>query len=112
MNNAAAKFTLDKLDDAQYFMRQANRAKTMKVYTEFRKKAFVAFGMAMHPGMDAMSPMHAWAVYDPSIEPFTFAYEMHQHSKGEARAPNESEMSVMKQQMRMFFSRTFGTFSP
>lgn len=63
--------------------------------------------MAMHPVMDAMSPEHQWKVYGLSVEPITNLYELHQHKRGEARQPNDSEMAVMKQQIQMFYKRTF-----
>jgi RHS repeat-associated protein len=107
--DAAAKFTEDKLAEARKFMAKAARSPFKDEAAGLRKIAFAAFGMAMHPIMDAQSPMHKWQVYYLTGMPGVDVGFAVMHARGESRNPTSGEMSIMRDQIRMYFCSTFST---
>jgi RHS repeat-associated protein len=103
----AAEFTRRQLAEAQRLMKRANMSGFKDESAAFRRQAFREFGAAMHPIMDALSPTHQFQAYGVPLNPIRFLRELGAHSAGEARGPNASEMSIMRDQIRMFYRRTF-----
>lgn len=85
-----------------------------------RDGALRAFGQAMHPVMDNVSPAHRdYQVYDTGkyvveglIDPVkavgSFAVDMLSHERTESRPPTDEERQLMNEEMRKHFRDVFG----